>query len=128
MNEESVIRLVAEFILLAWGLYITYRTKDKGKALDKALEKIKRQRIEIVVQEERLDEYKSELQMKQAEIDQHKKRTNSRRIRRQGRVEKLKELIDTDSKQIESLFKDDDVSLDIRLEQLEGRGNPDNED
>lgn len=109
---EHILRIAAEFIVILWGLYITWRNRDKGRVLVKAEETIKRQRIEIVLQEERIEDLQAELKLKNEEITHHQSRSQSRKLRMQERIMEIKQLLGNSA------------SSESILEALKDKGDP----
>lgn len=96
----QIIRVATELVLLGYGLYVTFRNKDKTKVLDAAEEKVKRQRIEIVLHEERIEELQAEVADLEGQVVFHreqqerkKQQTDSRRERKAKREKELKTLL-----------------------------------
>ena len=61
MLEMFELKLVGEIIIIAVGVWLTFKNKSKSTQLKELEEKNKRLRIEVVLQEEKIEGLKEEL-------------------------------------------------------------------
>lgn len=111
MHWEHLVRVFMELLLLGWGCWITYKNKDRSKVLMKREEQLRRQRIEIVLQEEKIEDLEQELKFQKAAIQHHRTRSESRKLRSASRAHQLKEILggQVEQKEIDEIFKDGEL-------------------
>ena len=92
-DMHEIIRLVGEALVILFSLFLTYRNKNKTKEIDELEETVKRLRIEVVVQEEKIAQLTDDLRYERDTFDAYKSKHEknvSAHAETQAKIENIK--------------------------------------
>ena len=97
MDKVDLVRLIGEMMVIMIGIGVTYMKRNKVTTLTKQLadeeEHKKRQRIEIVIQEEKIEDLEDDIKDLEAEIVRLRGRLAKKDERKNTRKEAISQIL-----------------------------------